>query len=305
MSTVSRADLHCNELGRRRLSSGGWAYLNGAQPSVEATCLVILALLGAGEGAAATGASLRSLLEWQNADGSWPAFAGDSDGSWTTPLALITVSMTGGSRKVVDRAARSLVQDRGREAHWLWRWKFRTIDRQARIDPDKFGWPWIRGTTSWVIPTAFAIIALKQFSACNRSDIADRRISTGIEMLVDRACVGGGWNAGNRVACGMPLAPHVEATAVALMALQDGPRTRLIVEGLAWLRHQALILRGVSSLAWSILSLCLFGLPVDDLKSRLLVQVDGPSRIRNNATLALAALGLQCGETIHPFGLIR
>ena len=213
--------------------------------------------------------------------------------------------MTGGPRKVVHRAAQSLLEARGREAHWLWSWKFKTIDRQTGIDPDKFGWPWIRGTISWVIPTAFAVIALKQFSACTRSDVADRRIRTGVEMLVDRACVGGGWNTGIRAAYGTLVTPHVEATAVALMALQDEPRTRLIEESLAWLRHQASILHVVSSLAWSILSLFLFGISVDDLKSRLVVQLNDPSRIRNNATLAVAALGLQCGETIHPFALIR
>jgi hypothetical protein len=68
-------------------------------------------------------------------------------------------------------------------------------------------------------------------------------------MLVDRACVGGGWNAGNRAAYGTLLTPHVEATAVALMALQDELRTLLIQESLAWLRHQASILHAVSSLA--------------------------------------------------------
>ena len=124
-------------------------------------------------------------------------------------------------------------------------------------------------------------------------------------MLLDRVCVGGGWNAGNSVVYGSPLRPHVEATAIALIALQDEPRTPLIEQSLDWLRQQAAILHAVSSLAWSILSLFLFGIPVHDLKSRLSVQVDAPSLLRNNATLAVAALGLQCGETIHPFALIR
>jgi hypothetical protein len=37
-------------------------------------------------------------------------------------------------------------------------------------------------------------------------------------MLLDRACVGGGWNSGNSVVYGLPLLPHVEATAIALCA---------------------------------------------------------------------------------------
>jgi hypothetical protein len=124
-------------------------------------------------------------------------------------------------------------------------------------------------------------------------------------MLFDRACVGGGWNAGNKVVYRMPLTPHVEATAIALMALQDEPRSLLILESVNWLRRETEDVTAVSSLAWSILSLFLFGLPVRDLQSRLAAQIEDASRIQNNAALAVAALGLSCGETIHPFAVIR
>src|SRR6266404_903601 len=90
------------------------------------------------------------------------------------------------------RAVAWILSTRGREGHWLWRWKFRTSDQAVHLDPDKFGWPWIRGTTSWVIPTAFTLVALKQFTACARSDSSDSRIRTGVEMLLDRACPSGG-----------------------------------------------------------------------------------------------------------------
>jgi hypothetical protein len=55
-----------------------------------------------------------------------------------------------------------LLNARGREANWLWRWKLRTFDNKVQFDPAKFGWSWVSGTTSWVIPTAFALIALQQ-----------------------------------------------------------------------------------------------------------------------------------------------
>jgi hypothetical protein len=245
------------------------------------------------------------LIKWQNRDGSWPSFVGDREGSWTTALGLLAVGISGGPGSATERAARWLVAIRGHEAHWLWRWKFKFADRQASINPDKFGWPWVSGANSWVIPTAFAIVALKQFTACNRVEAANRRIRTGVDMLFDRVCVGGGWNAGNRMVYGMPLTPHVEATAIALMALQDEPQSPLIFESLSWLRRQTANVTAVSSLAWSILSLFLFGLPVQGLKSQLAVQVEDPSRIADNAALAMAALGLTCGETIHPFAIIR
>ena len=245
------------------------------------------------------------MIKWQNRDGSWPSFVGDTEGSWTTALGLVAVGISGGPGRATERAARWLVAMRGREAHWLWRWKFKLADQQAGINPDKFGWPWVPGANSWVIPTAFAIIALKQFTACNRSETASRRIIRGVEMLFDRACVGGGWNAGNKVVYGMPLQPHVEATAIALMALQDEPRNLLILESLNWLRRQTEDVTAVSSLAWSILSLFLFGLPVRDLQSRLAAQIEDASRIQDNAALAVTALGLACGEAIHPFAVIR
>jgi hypothetical protein len=291
------------ELRHRELPQGGWSFGNSRQPSVEATTLAILAL--AAEFPEVPAHSVRFLLSVQLGDGSWPAFKGDDDGSWTTALAAVALSRVGGDSRVRAKATAWLVDTKGREAHWLWRWKFKTADALAGIDPDKYGWPWMPGENSWVIPTAFAVIALKQFSACNPSEEADRRIRTGIAMLLDRACVGGGWNAGNRIVYGSPLNAHIEATAAALMALQDEPRSPVIMRSVEWLRRQTANLRAVSSLAWSILCLFLFGASVDDLKSKLAAQAAEVSRIQNNSTLAIAALALQCGETIHPLALIR
>jgi hypothetical protein len=140
------------------------------------------------------------LVKWQNRDRSWPSFVGDREDSWTTALGLVTVAISGTAGSATERAAAHwLIAIRGHEAHWLWRWKFKLADQQASINPDKFGWPWVPGANSWVIPTAFAIVALKQFAACNRMEGANRRVRTGVDMLFDRVCVAGGWNAGNRV----------------------------------------------------------------------------------------------------------
>ena len=51
-----------------------------------------------------------------------------------------------------------------------------------------------KGAGSWVIPTALSVVAIKQFTVCNRSDASEKRIQLGVEMLLDRACVGAGWN---------------------------------------------------------------------------------------------------------------
>ena len=62
----------------------------------------------------------------------------------------------------VNRGIQWLLEVRGREANWLWRWKLRTVDNNVQFDAGKFGWSWIAGTTSWVVPTAFTLIALQQ-----------------------------------------------------------------------------------------------------------------------------------------------
>src|SRR5579863_2659630 len=221
-------------LRSRQMKSGGWAYFHSVQESLEATCLAELAL--APERQANSSAAILFLLKSQLSDGGWPAFLGDSEGSWTTALALCTLNSTGDFTAARDKAFRWLYAERGREGHWFWRWKFKTVDRNVRFDPDKYGWPWVSGSASWVIPTAFSIIALKQHTVCNRLEASEKRINLGVEMLSDRVCVAGGWNAGNSVVYGVPLRPHVEATAIALLALQDEHRNVMIDKSLEWLK---------------------------------------------------------------------
>ena len=285
------------------MKSGGWAYFDSAQESLEATCLAELAL--APDRQANSSAAILFLLKSQLRGGGWPAFLGDSEGSWTTALALCTLNSTGDFAAAREKAFRWLYAERGREGHWFWRWKFKTADRNVRFDPDKYGWPWISGSASWVIPTAFSVIAIKQFTVCNRSEASEKRIHLGVEMLLDRACVDGGWNSGNSVVYGVPLRPHVEATAIALLALQDEQRTEMIQKSLSWLRQNAASVDSVSSLAWCILSLFVYQEPVGGLKNRLATIIGDGRDIRNNATLATALLALKCGEMIHPFEVLR
>ena len=126
-------------LRSRQMPSGGWAYRGSAQESIEATSLAALAFMPDTDNHSA---AIAFLLRSQFGDGSWPAFRGDSEGSWTTALAVCALNMTGDFAAQRDKAARWLVTERGREANWLWRWKFKTADRNVRFDPDKYGWPW-------------------------------------------------------------------------------------------------------------------------------------------------------------------
>ena len=303
MTTSAEASVIEKALLQRRLSSGGWSFFSSEQASLEATCLAGLALGSNSHGNEVS--TVRFLKKSQLSDGGWPTFQGDSEAAWTTALALSTLTVLNEISDASDRALRWLLEERGKEGHWFWRWKFKTADRNVQFDPDKYGWPWISGSVSWVIPTAFSIIAIKQFTVCNRSEASEQRIHLGVEMLLDRACVDGGWNSGNSIVYGVPLRAHVEATAIALLALQDERRSELIQRSLTWLNEEAAIVDSISSLAWCILSLFVYQEPVEELKNRLAtIMVDGRD-IRNNATLATALLALRCGEMIHPFEVLR
>jgi hypothetical protein len=124
-------------------------------------------------------------------------------------------------------------------------------------------------------------------------------------MLSDHGCVDGGWNSGNSIVYGVPLRPHVEATAIALLALQDERRNVMIDKSLEWLKLSAASIDAVTSLSWCILSRFGYQEPVGGLKNRLATIIGDGRDILNNATLATAILALKCGEMIHPFMVLR
>jgi hypothetical protein len=291
------------ELHRRELPDGGWSFSGSSQMSLETTCLASFSVLA--EQPSSAPHVVWPLLHAQLSDGSWPSFVGDGEPSWTTALAICVLNSANDSSGARERGQSWLLKTKGREGGWFWRWKFKLADRAVRFDPDRYGWPWLSGSASWVIPTAFSVIAIKQFTACSRTEVSERRIRLGVEMLLDRTCVDGGWNSGNSVVYGVPLRPHVEATAIALLALQDERRTETIQRSLAWLKQQATVINSRSSLAWCILSLFVYQESVEALKNRLATIMGDGRDICNNATLATGLLALKCGEMIHPFVVLR
>jgi hypothetical protein len=287
----------------RQLPSGGWSFGDSRQAATEPTCLATLAISNdqMREKERATALLIRS----QRADGGWPTVEGDTESSWITALILSTAIVTNSMSTTTDAAFQWLLREKGRESHWLWRWKFKTTDRMVRFDPDKYGWSWTHGTGSWVIPTAFSVIAIKQYTVCARTEESERRVRIGVEMLYDRACIDGGWNSGNSVVYGFPLQPHVEATAIALLALQDERRNEVVEKSLRWLRQQTTTAQSASSLAWTILSLFTYKESIRQLQDRLSQMIGERAKIQNNATLAAVILALRCGEMIHPFMVLR
>src|SRR5207245_1955483 len=163
------------ELEERTLPTGGWASESGSRATVETTCYVLMALHD--RTGPARNSAIDFLLRVRNQDGSWPAFEGDDpEGCWTTALAAIALLFVRSPSAPLERALHWLLNDKGREGHWFWKWKFRTVDRAVQFNPEKYGWPWFPGTVSWVIPTAFSLLALKQSFPCCRTERAATRI---------------------------------------------------------------------------------------------------------------------------------
>jgi hypothetical protein len=240
-----------------------------------------------------SGAHPAALLQAQDRPGGWCAIPGaGAPGVFHTALALLALRRFQHLpvRSAADRAFRWLSDVRGLESHWLWQWKFRLFDRQVRFDPEKSGWPWVPGTVSWVAPTALAILA---FRAWHRES---PRIPSALDMLLDRACPQGGWNAGNSVVLGVELDPHPDFTAMALLALGDSAHSNdaVVHRSLRYLHDRLNRTSSPYSLGWAVLALSTYGhAGAEDLRS----QLERATAARNPAlpsrALALAALALE------------
>lgn len=270
-------DLHAQVLDRlRTLPTNG----------TEDSALTLLALRHAG-------GDPIPLLRQQHPSGAWTAIPDtDLPNAYHTALALLALRpyQSPAVQQAADRAFEFLSGLQGRESHWLWQWKFRLFDREVRFDPSKSGWPWVPGTVSWVAPTALAILA---FRAWRRQST---RVAAGADMLLDRACLRGGWNAGNSVVFGVELDPHPDFTAMAALALRDSAHCRKTVvrRSLDYLVARLGSAFSPYSLAWAAIALSAYG---HEGASRLRSQLEDclrsqiskmPARI-----LAMAALALE------------
>ena len=289
-------------LARRQLANGGWSALSSSsQAALESSAFACIALNS--EFAPAHDQALKFFLRIQNPNGSWPAFFGDDhEGCWATSLVIIALRDNVEAVPQRLKAFEWLVHSAGEESHWLWKWKFRTTDRHVRFDPDKFGWPWMPHANSWVVPTAFSILALSQFPCACDPDGARRRVELGIEMLLDRACPSGGWNAGNSVVYGRAMAPHPDDTAIALLALTQNTQEPVVPASVDWLEQLAPTLNAPWSLAWCILALAAHRRRVDSLVQKLSYwpQLD---QVEDTSTLVVSCLALDHERALARFGV--
>jgi len=154
-----------------------------------------------------------------------------------------------------------------------------------------------------------ALIALER--AKRRELVGGKEVETrlrlGAEMLLDRACVGGGWNAGNAVVYGVPLRPHIDATGIALAALRLRYGNPIVNDSLTWLLGHVEC-PSAYSLAWLILAVAAYRDVRADVipaltaaRDCLAVLVEDPQSIQDTSTIALAALALGVDSNDNPF----
>lgn len=278
-------------------ADGGWGHRAGGHTAVEPSCWALIALAGAprsGDQETALHRGLDWLCGRQLADGSWPAYPGQPQGCWVTSLACLALHALAWSPDAVARGLGWLSQAWPGEGGFWWglREKFFPGQRVVRQNSSLRGWSWTPGTSSWVEPTSYALIALRKIPEELHPRGAARRRRLGEAMLYDRMCPGGGWNCGNPRVYGVAGQPAVGPTAWALLALQDYSSRPENQQSLDWLEQSCPEIRGPGSLVLASLCLETYGRSVPSLLPALESFYGANQFLQNVSVLAWAAIAL-------------
>jgi hypothetical protein len=255
-------------------SDGGWPFHPSGESRVEPACWAVLALANALDSAQTHVARGLAYLKLQQLpDASWPAAPGMSSGGWVTSLAALALAQFPADERSLHAALQWLCDDYPRDSsRWQKFLKSFSSAKQHASHSDEFrGWGWTPRTSSWVEPTAFALMALAAASARPKEaavvpaplakQISGRSVlATG--LLYDRTCAGGGWNCGNPRVYGVDGDSLILPTCWALLALRDAPDHPHRALSLAWLQKSFPAIASAGSLAVAQITLENYNLPV-------------------------------------------
>ena len=241
-----RANL-CTLLKAGRNADGGWAYQSGKRSRLEPTCWVLLALAQADS----PSPDLEVLRRWPRTNGWMVDVAGAPPNNAFNALAAVTLLQSVSTGPLAEAIIRLVIASKGIQLE---------PNPVARQDGGLQGWSWTEGTFSWVEPTAWSVLVLKQRLVYGPYPDAAARIRVGEQMLKDRECEGGGWNYGNSNVYGQDLRPYVPTTALALLALQDR-RNDSVVRGLERLERDVVTERSAMALSLAVICLRIYGRP--------------------------------------------
>jgi hypothetical protein len=210
------------ELLSRRGNTGDLGYRTGGQYSAEATALATLAGSQQLDAPART-AILDSWKSHQLPDGSWSSIAPSSaGGNWPTTIIANTLAQIAPNHPCLPLALRSLVGSRARRS---------LLALASQISYDRYQCP-LRSLEIWLG------LGVGQRQLGHPDGWGDPRFGTRPALGTNlgqgsRAADGSwlfdalrpyvlrrGWNAGNSVVHGVALAPHLDATSIALAGLR-------------------------------------------------------------------------------------
>lgn len=245
-------------LRRTQNTDGGWGYFPGKESWLEPTAYATLALAGD----PASDRAWKLLSSWQLPDGSWKPSGKVAVSSWGASL-CVTIALSrdewgAPTRKGVDW----LLGSAGTESRWANRIAAKIGLLNDKRDFSLKAWPWKPGTSSWVEPTAHALVALKKVSAKWSSPELAERVRIGEAQLMNVRSRDGGWNYGDPAALGVDLPAYPETTALALVGLQETKGLQGAFD-LAWR-----MMRDTPSplaRAWLVLAMRLHGMKPPDL----------------------------------------
>jgi hypothetical protein len=249
-------------------SDGGWGFHPGANSRVEPTCWALKALMSLLAPGTLDGDAIRRgcnfLIAAQLPDGSWPSTPQEKTGCWVTSLACwVLEGKSEGQKKYSEAIATGLswvCGDWPRDSGW-WQRTLRRLSsgkQHAKHNDSARGWGWTPGTSSWVEPTAFALLALETQQG-QKLPSAQKRRRLGEALLYDRMCPGGGWNCGNPEVYGVAGEPLVIPTAWALLALRKYPERRENIESIAWMEKNFSAIQAPGSHALAGVCLAAYG----------------------------------------------
>jgi hypothetical protein len=273
-----------NFLRSTQNADGGWGFFPGKQSWLEPTAYALIALHGAAGQEEPSERGWRWVRSLQLPDGSWPPCAAVREPHWTTALVVTLHRLRGVSDEPFRRGAAWLLATAGVENGWQFRIAHFLRPSVVELDPSFEAWPWRPGNSSWIEPTAHALVALKKSATVLEDTRLRDRISQGEKMILERRCSDGGWNYGNRKVLGAELPSYPETTALALIGLAG--RSDLSAP-LALAARYARETRSPLAKAWLRVALRSHSMPVDSPDGQPL----SPDDVVINALEIIAATG--------------
>ena len=251
------------QLGSAQNQDGGWGFRQCSESRVEPTCWAFEALLNQelDSNRDACRRALDFLRTRQLPDGSWPFAAGQEAGVSATALASWALLSDGNSHQAAVAGLSWLMQDSPRDST-LWRRWLQRLSPARHYSREKGaykGWGWNPGTSSWVEPTAVALMVLDRCPKQLLPAGANQRRQSAEAMLYDRMCPDGGWNCGDPLVYGVAGKPLVIPTAWALLALRSSPQRSENLVSLDWLERAVSGEQGPLSLALAQICLETYG----------------------------------------------